>query len=84
MARVMGQETYRARFTKRSSRPLCRTKCIKRLKAFKDAYYAFKAQFQEASATLREAIANGVESICVRFPEGGVPLFGGCSFESAI
>ena len=84
MAKVMGQETYKARFTKRSSRPLCRTKCIERLKAFKEAYYAFKAQFQEASATLREAIANGVESICVRFPEGGVPLFGGCSYESAI
>ena len=53
------------------------------MKEFKAAYFAFKAQFQEASATLREALELGLENISVRFPEGGVPLFGGCSFESA-
>ena len=83
MSKVMSQEIYKARFTKRSPRPLCRTKCIERLKEFKTAYFAFKAQFQEASAILREALALGLENVTVRFPEGGVPLFGGCSFESA-
>ena len=83
MSKVMGQDIYKARFTKRSPRPLCRTKYIERLKEFKAAYYAFKAQFQEASAALREALALGLENINVRFPVGGVPLFGGCSFESA-
>ena len=83
MSKVLAQDIYKARFTKRSPRPLCRTKCIERMKAFKAAYFTFKAQFQEASAILREAIALGLESISVRFPEGGVPLFGGSSFESA-
>ena len=83
MSKVMGQDMYKARFTKRSPRPLCRTRCIDRLKEFKAAYFAFKAQFQVASTALREAIALGLENITVRFPEGGVPLFGGCSFESA-
>ena len=83
MSKVLVQDIYKARFTKRSPRPLCRTKCIERMKAFKAAYFTFKAQFQEASAILREAIALGLESISVRFPEGGVPLFGGSSFESA-
>ena len=83
MSKVMSQEIYKARFTKRSPRPLCRTKCIERLKEFKAAYFAFKAQFQEASTEVREAIVLGLENITIRFPEGGVPLFGGCSFKSA-
>ena len=83
MAKVLLQDTYRARFTKRSPRPLCRTKCLTLLKEFKRAYFEFKAQFQEASARLREAIELGIEEVRVRFPEGGVPLFGGCAFESA-
>ena len=53
------------------------------MKEFKAAYFGFKVQFQVASATLREALELGLDHIRVRFPEGGVPLFGGCSFESA-
>ena len=45
MSKVLAQDIYKARFTKRSSRPLCRTKCIERMKEFKAAYFAFKAQF---------------------------------------
>jgi hypothetical protein len=56
MIKVMGQDIYKARFTKRSTRPLCKARSIERLKAFKEAYFAFKAQFQEASTVLREAV----------------------------
>ena len=74
---VLAQPVFKSRFTKRSARPLCRTKCIERLKSYKDDYYAFKAQFQEASATLRAALYSGLTSVNVHFPWGGVPLFGG-------
>ena len=77
MARVLRQNVYQPRFTKRSDRPLCRTKCVDRMKAYRALYYTFKAQFQEASAVLREGIHRGVELLSVRFPAGGVPLFGG-------
>ena len=77
MSQVLGQHIYQPRFTKRSDRPLCRTKCIERMKAYKADYYTFKALFQEASAVLRDAIHRGVEHLSVRFPSGGVPLFGG-------
>ena len=83
MSKVMGQDIYKARFTKRGPRPLCRTKCIDNLKEFKTAYFAFKAQFQEASATLREALALGQENFNIRLLKLGVPLFGGCSLKSA-
>ena len=82
MARVLAQDVYRARFTKRGTRPLCRTKCIERMKAFKALYFKFKERFQEASAALREAIAQGIESAPVCFPKEGVPLFGGYGFTS--
>ena len=59
------------------SRPLCRTKCIERLKAYRALYKAFKAQFQLAFAVLREGIYMGVTQLSIEFPSGGVPLFGG-------
>ena len=74
---VLTQPTFMSRFTKRSTRPLCRTKCIERLKSYKDDYYTFKAQFQEASSALRVALYSGLTSVNVHFPWGGVPLFGG-------
>ena len=76
MEGVLTQPVFKSRFTKRSTRPLCRTKCIERLKRYKDDYYMFKAQFQEASANLRLALYSGF-SVNVHFPWGGVPLFGG-------
>ena len=36
MEGVLTQPTFKSRFTKRSTRPLCRTKCIERLKSYKD------------------------------------------------
>ena len=78
MAKVLKQRVRVDRFTKRSTRPLCRTKCIKTLKAYQTLYFTFKALFQEASAQLRRAIYLGEEQLCVCFPKGGVPLFGGC------
>ena len=77
MKGVLIQPVFKSRFTQRSARPLCHTKCIERLKSYKDDYYAFKAQFQEASATLRGALHSGLTSAHVYFPWGGVPLFGG-------
>ena len=77
MSLVLAQPVFTARFTQRSSRPLCRTKCIERLKAYRALYKAFKAQFQLAFAILREGIYMGVTLLDVQFPEGGVPLFGG-------
>ena len=74
---VLAQPIFQSRFTKRSTRPLCRTKCIERLKNYIRDYYAFKAQFQEASSTLRKALYAGLTSVNVQFPWGGVPLFGG-------
>ena len=74
---VLTQPVFKSRFTKRSTRPLCRTKCIERLKRYKDDYYTFKAQFQEASATLRAALYSKLTPVHVHFPWGGVPLFGG-------
>ena len=82
MESVLTQPVSKSRFTKRSTRPLCRTKCIERLKSYKDDYYGFKAQFQEASATLRAEIYSGITSVHVRFPWGGVPLFGGYAAPS--
>ena len=81
MAQVLAQNVYQSRRPKRGTRPLCRTKCVERMKGFKALYFEFKARFQEASAALREAIARGVESVPVCFPKEGVPLFGGIGFE---
>ena len=77
MKKVLRENIYKTRFTKRGTRPLCRTKCIKTLKEYQKIYFEFKARFQEASADLRQAIQLGFETVDIRFPEGGVPLFGG-------
>lgn len=77
MKRVLRQKSYKPRFTKKGTRPLCRTKCIKTLKAYQKLYFEFKAKFQEVSAELRQAIHLGRETAFICFPEGGVPMFGG-------
>lgn len=77
MEKVLRENTYKPRFTKRGSRPLCRTKCIKTLKAYQKLYFEFKVRFQEVSAHLRQAIHMGLETAYICFPEGGVPMFGG-------
>ena len=77
MAKVLKERVRVDRFQKRSTRPLCRTKCIKTLKVYQTLYFTFRAQFQEASAKLRQAIYRGEEQLCICFPAGGVPLFGG-------
>ena len=77
MEKVLKERVRIDRFTKRSPRPLCRTKCIKTLKEYQTLYFTFKAQFQEAFALLREAVSRGDEQACICFPSGGVPLFGG-------
>ena len=76
MKKILREHVFKARFTKRGTRPLCRTKCVKTLKAYQKLYFEFKAKFQEVSADLRQAIQLGVETVDIRFPEGGVPLFG--------
>ena len=77
MKKVLRENVFKTRFTKRCTRPLCRTKCVKTLKAYQKLYFEFKAKFQEVSTDLRQAIQLGVETVDIRFPEGGVPLFGG-------
>ena len=75
MKKVLRESIFRARVTKGGNRPLCRAKCIETLKAYRKLYFEFKAQFQEVSAALRQAIALGLETASICFPEGGVPLF---------
>lgn len=77
MKRVLSQKVIKARKAKSTTRPLCRAKCPERLKAYREMYFNFCVLFKEASANLRAAVHSGVESVCVCFPEGGVPLFGG-------
>ncbi len=77
MTKVLSENVRKVRFTKRGNRPLCRTKCIKTLKAYQQLYFEFKAKFQEVSADLRQAIRLGYDTAQVCFPAGGVPLFGG-------
>mgnify|MGYP000111982027 CR=1 FL=1 len=77
MKKVLRENIYKTRFTKRGTRPLCRTKCIKALKAYQKLYFEFKARFQEVSADLRQAIHLGLETASICFPAGGVPMFGG-------
>jgi len=77
MKKVLRERICKPRFTKRGTRPLCRTKCIKALKAYQKLYFEFKARFQEVSADLRQAIHLGLETASICFPEGGVPMFGG-------
>ena len=47
-------------------------------KAYQKLYFEFKAKFQEVSADLRQAIGLGCDTVSICFPNGGVPLFGGC------
>ena len=77
MKKVLSESVRKPRFTKRGTRPLCRTKCVKTLKAYQKLYFAFKAKFQEISADLRQAIRQGCDTASICFPIGGVPLFGG-------
>jgi hypothetical protein len=50
---VMRQPVMDKRFTKRSVTPLYHAKCIERMREYKEAYWAFVAQFKEASTALR-------------------------------
>ena len=78
MKKILREHVFKTRFTKRGTRPLCRTKCIKTLKEYQKRYFEFKARFQEVSADLRQAIRLGCDTASICFPCGGVPLFGGC------
>jgi len=75
--RVLAQPIFKRRFTKRTPCPLCHTRVLELMREFKAAYWAFVAQFKEASCELRVALARDEVAPAVRFPEGGVPLFGG-------
>ena len=76
MKRVLQQRVFQARRAPQGTRPLCRTKCIELLKAFRKRYYRFKYEFQEVSREVRRSIELGLPLPAVCFPEGGVPLFG--------
>ena len=77
MRMVLSENVRKVRLTKHGTRPLCRTKCIKTLKAYQKLYFEFKAQFQAVSTDLRQAIRLGYDTASICFPEGGVPMFGG-------
>ena len=77
MKKVLSENVTKVRLTKKSNRPLCRTKCVQTLKAYQALYFAFKAKFQKVSADLRQAIRLGQSTANILFPTGGVPLFGG-------
>lgn len=76
MKMVLSENVRKPKFTKRGTRPLCRTKCIRTLKAYQKVYFEFKAKFQAVSADLRQAIRLGNDTASICFPTGGVPLFG--------
>ena len=76
MKRALQQRVFQARRAPQGTRPLCRTKCIELLKAFRERYYRFKYEFQEVSREVRRSIELGLPLPAVCFPEGGVPLFG--------
>ena len=75
--RILSQPIFEKRFTKRTPCPLCHTRIVTLFREYKAAYWAFMAQFREASHELRSALADGVCAPAVSFPDGGVPLFGG-------
>ncbi len=77
MKMVLSENVLKVKFPNYGTRPLCRTKCIKALKAYQALYFQFKAKFQEVSADLRQAIRLGCDTASICFPVGGVPLFGG-------
>ena len=75
--RILSQPIFEKRFTKRTPCPLCHTRIVTLFREYKTAYWAFVAQFKEASHELRAALAEGACVPAVSFPDGGVPLFGG-------
>ena len=77
MKRVLAQRVIKARKAKGGKRPLCRASCLERFKAYLQEYFEFRELFLKASAELRAAVHSSAESVCVCFPYGGVPLFGG-------
>ena len=79
MKRVLAQKVFTSRKANSTTRPLCRARCPERFQEYIKAYFSFRLLFLEASAKLREAVHSGAESVCVLFPPGGVPLFGGHS-----
>jgi len=46
MRGILSETVRKPKFTKRGTRPLCRTKCIERLKAYQKLYFEFKASFR--------------------------------------
>lgn len=63
--------------TPRLSEPPCKSRCPVLLEEYKRSYFEFKSQFQSASFELRRALKRGLKSVDLRFPPGGIPLFGG-------
>lgn len=76
MARVLAERVDKVRLVKRGQRPLCRTKCIERLKAYKSDYFGFKARFQEVYRALRDGLLPNVPRLDLLFPSGGARLLG--------
>ena len=76
MARVLAERVDKARLVKRGQRPLCRTKCIERLKAYNSEYLGFKARFQELYRALRDSLLPNVPRLDLLFPSGGARLLG--------
>ena len=72
MTRVLAENVYKSRFVKRGQRPLCRTKCIDRLKAYQALYFEFKVRFQEVYRGLRDGTLSGIPRLDLLFPSGGV------------
>jgi REP element-mobilizing transposase RayT len=76
MARVLAGRVDKARFVKRGQRPLCRTKCIDRLKNYKSEYFGFKARFQEVYRALRDGLLPNIPRLDLLFPSGGARPLG--------
>ena len=76
MARVLAERVDKARFVKRGQRPLCRTKCIDRLKNYKSEYFGFKARFQEVYRALRDGLLPNIPRLDLLFPSGGARPLG--------
>jgi len=76
-AAVLAQDIRERRAVRPSPRPLCRAGCPKRFGGFVRQYVAFAAMYRESSHRLRAGLAQTGVAPRVRFPEGGVPLFGG-------
>ena len=78
--KVLCQDIYVMRRTKKGARPLCRalSEYAQHLtREYRRLYRAFVDSFSCASHELRTSIRSTCQSTIVRFPMGGVPLFGG-------